>query len=656
MPKVKDDSKKKAGQKGKHSGKASNKKSNIVDLSATGGAKMEAKGRQKKVECSATASELNSAASQSKDQWGMSGKTRKGYDGAVSYVMRWHTAFCDSRADMHASGNPPDDGIDEDLLRTALQNPPNRYSSQVLEWFLVSKCIKENHPKSGDRYYSAMVERWDKMDTHGKFIGTYKFEEETGIVTGNPARAPSVQDLMTSIRNTVRSDSTTRNHAEAMSYQDMEKWMAWSEKMVPDALADHPELLATREKLLEVGKHLMMRAFAASGFTLWTRNFELCQLRRRHLTLDCSTSVETGSLPFDRVNLKGRKGWMAKAGFGDDPATAGHIYDIFDQPNLPPIDMRPKLRRWISFLENVLLKRPLEPDDFIFPYMSSNGTVDSQRPMLYDAVQKDINHFASCAGLKPHFTTHSFRRGGAQFRFMHAGLGKCWSLARVRWWGGWAEGEKVDTLIRYLLDELQRYELAHNDALCPVPSDRHSLFLGQHQDVEPASQGHLKAIGNMVETRLQTLETAIHSMFLTAQRWPNLFYPPPFPSSSISGAFSTSTVPAPLPFPLLPAPSTSIQLAASAGVVPPFPDSIPLTPTQNSSAPPPVSFTVSGSMSDPQTHTQSQVFISVPNPNSKSSPNRTRNSRRALTTPTTPGRVIRDIKARGGKAWREAVD
>jgi hypothetical protein len=41
------------------------------------------------------------------------------------------------------------------------------------------------------------------------------------------------------------------------------------------------------------------------------------------------------------------------------------------------------------------------------------------------------------------FTTHCFRRGGAQYRFMYAPIGEHWSLARIRWWGGWAEGEHV---------------------------------------------------------------------------------------------------------------------------------------------------------------------------------------------------------------------
>ena len=41
------------------------------------------------------------------------------------------------------------------------------------------------------------------------------------------------------------------------------------------------------------------------------------------------------------------------------------------------------------------------------------------------------------------FSLHCFRRGGAQYRFMHAPIGERWTLDRIRWWGGWADGEQV---------------------------------------------------------------------------------------------------------------------------------------------------------------------------------------------------------------------
>jgi hypothetical protein len=80
----------------------------------------------------------------------------------------------------------------------------------------------------------------------------------------------------------------------------------------------------------------------------------------------------------------------------------------------------------------------LQPDDYIFPYIASNGVIHPDREMTLQMCQNLITEFTEGAGLEKTYTTHSFRRGGAQYRFMFAPLGKRWSLSIVRWWGGWA--------------------------------------------------------------------------------------------------------------------------------------------------------------------------------------------------------------------------
>jgi integrase len=101
---------------------------------------------------------------------------------------------------------------------------------------------------------------------------------------------------------------------------------------------------------------------------------------------------------------------------------------------------------WLDFYETYLLRRPLQPDDHIFPAIGANGTsVHPTRPMTADVVQKRITEMATKAGIDgaEYFTTHCFRSGGAQYRFMFAPVGQRWTLARIRWWGGWAQGEHV---------------------------------------------------------------------------------------------------------------------------------------------------------------------------------------------------------------------
>jgi hypothetical protein len=115
-----------------------------------------------------------------------------------------------------------------------------------------------------------------------------------------------IQDLLKTIKNKCGAEGDTRNHAKAMTIKDMEKLMNWSEGLIPHRMAGHEFQVAA--ELAEAAKHLFMRAFMTSGFTLWTRsvhsilletslnrvliitthrNFELCQLQWKDIEMWC---------------------------------------------------------------------------------------------------------------------------------------------------------------------------------------------------------------------------------------------------------------------------------------------------------------------------------------------------------------------------------
>ncbi|KAJ7508230.1 hypothetical protein B0H11DRAFT_2169261 [Mycena galericulata] len=376
-----------------------------------------------------------------------------------------------------------------DVLEKAFDKPHNKYSAIALELFITQKCIVENLGHStGENIHAAFAKYWDigtQSRDEDKYAGEYHYDEETEKVTGCPARAGIVQSLLKAIKVRAKEKGTaaTRNHAEAISAEDMKVMMDWSESVCPSSkLAEAvksgvaPRDRATRNLLL---KHGMMRAFSASGFTLWTRNFELCGLQMRDLTLDC-----VGPLPFShpyfKVFLDGRKGWQHKQGY--DGTRESNEYNIYSQPDLPALDMHKYLLLWIPFYE-LCLGRKLEDDDFIFPYIAANGTIHPKREM----------------------TLQIFRRGGAQYRFWFAPLGKRWSLNIVRWWGGWASGEHVDTLMKYLLDSLQSYEIGHSDALCPVPHEADKSFMGDHLMVKPVPTEEFRAVTSQIITQLSKI-------------------------------------------------------------------------------------------------------------------------------------------------------
>ena len=116
----------------------------------------------------------------------------------------------------------------------------------------------------------------------------------------------------------------------------------------------------------------------------------------------------------------------------------------------PAIDMYTNILNWLDFYETYLLRRSLQPDDYIFPAIGANETsVHPTRPMTADVVQKKITKMTKNAGIDgaEHFTMHCFHRGRAQYRFMFAPVGERWTLARIQWWGGWAQGEHVSYIL-----------------------------------------------------------------------------------------------------------------------------------------------------------------------------------------------------------------
>ena|ERR1700759_5216236 len=99
-----------------------------------------------------------------------------------------------------------------------------------------------------------------------------------------------IREMMRIVKNKngVRGANPVRNHAEAMHVGDLERIMAWSEKVCP--LADIEDFvstdlannMSTNESVavlqattmrvsMPMIKHVLMRAFMSTAFTLWTR-------------------------------------------------------------------------------------------------------------------------------------------------------------------------------------------------------------------------------------------------------------------------------------------------------------------------------------------------------------------------------------------------
>ncbi|KAJ7656034.1 hypothetical protein DFH06DRAFT_1411728 [Mycena polygramma] len=461
-----------------------------------------ARAPRKSKAATAPASSLKTKKAEIRDQFGNAANTKSAYKG---YLDRGLVILADIVADREkqetqSPGGSLSDDIDIELLAKAFTGPPNKHSVYALELYLTQKCVVESLGKStAEGIQGAFAKYWDELPG-GHYTGAYMYDQETEKVRGNPARAPEVLGFVKCIKNKarVKGAAATRHHAEATTIEDMQGMMQWSESQCPaQKLQQKP---ANAKDLLMMIKHGMTRAFLSSGHVLWTRNFETCQIQERDLSAGHGPSPHY--MPYLGVFLDNRKGWQKKQGY-DGPLESNH-YEIYEQKDSPEIDMFTHVERWRT-LYRQLLGREFEPDDYLFPYVSSNGTIHSKKPMSHDTAQELIDEFALGAKINKKFTTHCLRRGGAQYRFMFAPIGKRWSLSIIRWWGGWAVGEQVDTLMRYLLDSLQSYESGHGNALYPFRTEPDKSFMGDHNAMQPPTTAEFRALGEQILSKLNGL-------------------------------------------------------------------------------------------------------------------------------------------------------
>ncbi|PPR07279.1 hypothetical protein CVT26_012439 [Gymnopilus dilepis] len=413
----------------------------------------------------------------------------------------------------------PDVSMDPDFHK-AFDGPPLKCTPLAIAMFLAHKCFTEKLGKStADGIHSAFVNYYSQLFvcllfvdlamTHHihrensdgvlAFRGPWDYDEATKKCKGNPARAPVVEDMLKACKN--KDGESERRHSRAMSIEDMRRLHDYFSENCPVINLSMP-FEDQREAIAGRGSHLFFNAFASSAFTIWLRIGEVTSLQYRHLeflTGSRRAPFSNGEPHFFRLNLRNRKNWQKREKNGEHQLS-GHKYNIYPQPDNPEMDMYTHLLDWLDFYEQFLLGRPLEPEDYLFPTVGANGaSVQPSRPMSADVAQKKIIEWAKKAGIPNAelFTTHCFRRGGAQYRFMFAPVGRKWILARIRWWGGWAIGEHRDTLIRYLLDELWTYEQDHSDALRPNNPESNSFQPGEQpvtilEDVKQEISSHIR--------------------------------------------------------------------------------------------------------------------------------------------------------------------
>ncbi|KAJ7590499.1 hypothetical protein C8J56DRAFT_1046766 [Mycena floridula] len=413
--------------------------------------------------------ELQSRAKANLKEHGKTKGTTTAYAGYMANAKKFVAGFAQREKDTEAAWKESqpaglsgeevdptsDDMASDSEFATAFDGPPKRCTPTAIAMFMALKVFEENCGAGTATSIHAACKRHYKILDGDKYRGRWDADR----CLGNPADSADVEDMLEACKNKGNEDD--RNHSRAMTVAQMEALLAFTE------------------------------AFCTTGFTIWTRNCKTTCLQAKDFKFDAEKDDPRPTskipIPFFQVNLHHRKNWQNKMRSSGSPLT-GNVYNIYPQLKTPAIDMYTHVLAWRTHYELHILGRELWPDDYMFPSMSMNGqNVYHDTPVSKDVVQKKLKEVTTEAGIRgaDRFTTHCFRRGGVQYRFMYAPLGQRWTLARIHWWGGWAKNEHRDTLIRHLLDELYNYEEDHSDALCPIKHDASQSHNGEAADIRP---------------------------------------------------------------------------------------------------------------------------------------------------------------------------
>ncbi|KAI5988006.1 hypothetical protein EDD15DRAFT_2172890 [Pisolithus albus] len=422
-------------------------------------------------------------------------KTRETYSRHIRQARSWLQSHFPVEGTLQIPAHTEDesDVYGNPGFKSAFEKVPNQCSDKALALYLSWRGFQENCSQSTiDGIRAAFKTLWDEADG-AIFRGDWHHNDARNRWEGNPVLSAEVSDIVASIRHKVSSQGAERTHSGAMKKEYMDRILTWSESqcslqipfqyirlaMMGFQVLPPGEFLGKNVKL-RITRHLQHLACGATAFTLWTRSY--LQGEEQSLTInDLNVYFE--------IHLKNRKGWQRKLDKGMKEADLrSNRYRIYPRPDMgEACDTFLRLIFWMKWVEIVHLGRPMANEDFLFPALGTNGVLQPGEPLSHDMVQKWIDEAVAGAGIRGTFSTHCYRRGGAQYRFMFTPVGQRWTLARVRWWGGWAEGEHRDTLMRYLLDELYCYENDHSDALRPVSREANDSFAGEAALTRPAS-------------------------------------------------------------------------------------------------------------------------------------------------------------------------
>jgi hypothetical protein len=111
----------------------------------------------------------------------------------------------------------------------------------------------------------------------------------------------------------------------------------------------------------------------------------------------------------------------------------------------------------------------------------------------------------------------------------------------------------VDTLVKYLVDSLQRYENDYGNSLCPVQNEPDQSFMGEHTLLQPVTVNEFRMFGTTIMSALKTSTACSQLDMINTPRLPHATSLPnqiiSTPTSTTEQPKQTSESTSPIPAP-----------------------------------------------------------------------------------------------------------
>ncbi|KIM59454.1 hypothetical protein SCLCIDRAFT_126125 [Scleroderma citrinum Foug A] len=419
------------------------------------------------------------------------------YSGHVCQACEW--LQCSLEGDLTAEGttstetNCPstEEFYNDPLSKDAFERIPNKHSNEALLLYLAWRGFQEQVSQSTvEGIHAALKWHWDRVFSGDVFQGQWQYNKMQQHWEGNPVQSGEIDDLMKAIKHKIKANNVPRMHSATMKMEYMDMMLTWSKSKCPFNVLPPGEVLSVKTHS-EILWHLEQLVFHSMAWTLWMSAAAMDAVLIKYLDGEESLLTADEQWMHFWVHLRNRKGWQKKldGGMRDINLQMANQYRLYPRPQTPTCDSFLEdpdltLALWIKWVEHIHLRCPMSQTDFMFPLLGPNGVLQPGKVLLHKTIQKLLNKATTGAGIPGTFSTHCFWCGGAQYCFMLSP--KPWLLKWVHWWGGWAEGEQKDTLMQYLLDELNAHENDHSDALALEQPPAGEAALAQPATMEMA--------------------------------------------------------------------------------------------------------------------------------------------------------------------------